>query len=157
MTFQYNTTWERQIEPLLCFHFYFYLRHSVPLKFLQLFFTFEYRVSTWVLKVKTNIFLCWKVKDLTIIFKHWWVISLFCQISGERVWFRGYMVSKVRGTWFQEYGVHSFEVTGVRSFLLPSTYPASPNIPPMDSIGTALYYKTTIPRAVTGAQILRRW
>ena len=34
----------------------------------------------------------------------------------------GYMVSKVRGTWFREYEVHSFKGTGIRGRYFVTTF-----------------------------------
>jgi len=76
----------------------------------------------------------WKVKGLILISKDWWIIP-FCwvkfpvevrnvegtgyMVSSQR--YRvddfestGYLVSRVRGTWFREYRVHSLEGTRVR-------------------------------------------
>jgi len=136
LSFQYNTTRERYRTTFVFFFSILNLRHSVSDKFDHLHhFEFhrlflEYQVSTWVLKAETiNIFLCWRVKGLTPIFKYWWVIfgGLFffslVKFLMEVHGFEGtqYIVSslgcrvhgfKATGIWFREYGVHSFETTG---------------------------------------------
>ena len=46
--------------------------------------------------------------------RHWWVMPLFCQISGGSAWFRGYRVHGFEATGYLALRVraHSFEGTG---------------------------------------------
>jgi len=116
------------------------LKHSILDKFHHLHQLFYVKIPYLnpgiEMKNHIHIFYAEKSRDLTLIFKHWWVIPFFVKFlvevhgfesTGYMVSSSGYMVLEVRNTWFREYWVLRVPGCKVCNFSLFASWLANSN------------------------------